>query len=89
MTQPLSGVRKKIHMLAENTMRQHGECPVLERGSQPWEAWRQWRKDQGLPTGFMDRQEQWTVPTTWPPPNLDEMVEATAGKGRLAGKLSQ
>jgi hypothetical protein len=40
--------------------------PVIQKGSNEWIAWRNFRTENGLPVTFMDRCDRWTVPTVWP-----------------------
>lgn len=63
----LEGVSKRLHDLGKAVFAVEKKLPVLEKNSDPWRAWKQWRKDHGLPVGFMKRQDRWTVPAIWPP----------------------
>jgi len=43
------------------------QLQVLERGSPPWLAWLDYRRNHGERTDFMKTRLRWTVPTIWPP----------------------
>ena len=40
---------------------------VANKGSAEWQAWREYRVNQGQGTKLMDAQESFVVPTQWPP----------------------
>lgn len=76
---------KRLHTIGKAIAESEGELPVVEHGTDPWKAWRQWRKDRGIPCGFMDLAERWTVVTIWPPGDLDSLERECASKGRKGG----
>ena len=69
----MTPVARKLYFIGRNIVKAgEGPLPTVERGSPEWTAWRQWRKDHGESVGFMDRLDRWTVPTAYPPIDLDE-----------------
>ena len=60
--------------------------PVIARASPEWRAWRDWRREHGLPVGLMERSEHWTVPLKWPPADLAKL-EAECGQGSCVAAL--
>ncbi|MDA7949714.1 MAG: hypothetical protein MPJ78_19865 [Hyphomicrobiaceae bacterium] len=61
---------------AETIYARDKALPVVVRASPEWRAWRQWRKDHGLPTALMERAERFTVPLAWPPADLGALEAA-------------
>lgn len=79
--------REKISEFAKRTARQNGgKLPVVSRSSLEWEAWRDYRARHGVYNGFFESREKYTVPTEWPPDDIDAEIQAVGG-GRLKDKL--
>lgn len=85
----MSSVQDQLTQLGETIYKRQkpSPLPVLEHGSPAWRAWRQWRLDHDLPVAFMDRQQRWTVPTEWPPSDLDTALTSAAKRSSVASKL--
>ena len=64
-----------------------GVLPVVDRGTPEWESWRNFRKRAGLPVGFMETSERWTVPVVIAPHD-DEWRQMIAGRSAISGKAS-
>lgn len=75
-------LRSKLQLLAEQRYRRDGTLPVLDRDSPAWKAWRDWRQSNGLSVNFMDRQDKWTVPTEYPPVDMNMALQEVGGKTR-------
>lgn len=70
----LNGTQKKLLSLGQR----NGKLCELEKNSPTWREWRQWRLENGLHVSFMDSRQKWTVPTEYPPANLDMALTALA-----------
>lgn len=80
-------ISKRLYDLGKKIFAVHGELPVIEHGSPEWKAWRAWRVEHGLSVNYMDRQDRWTVITTYPPHDLAELEQEWAAKGQR-GRIS-
>lgn len=68
-----TAVAQKLFALADREMAANGRLPVVEKGSKPWAAWREWRVRNNEPVGYWDRANSVTVPVLWPPADLDDV----------------
>lgn len=85
----LEDVAARLHVLGKNIHAATKKAlPVVKRGSDEWLAWRQWRRDNGLSVGFMERQDIWTVPTIYPPANLAELEREWQERAKTGLKKS-
>ena len=80
--------REKISALAKQIYagleRKGQKLPVIERGTPEWDAWRKYRADRGIPNSYFDSADRYTVPTQWPPDDIDGMLQ---GGGRMKERL--
>ena len=77
---------KKLLMLAENNHKRDGYLPVIDKFSgpaisQPWAAWRRYREINRLGTTLMDSRTRYTVPTEFPPTDIDGALASTMKTG--------
>lgn len=94
MSQQSEAMERKIVMLCERNFARDKFLPVIERRLEngsinpQWAAWRQWRKDHGLGTAMMDQRDRWTVPSEFPPADIDGQLQQ-AHFGGLSGKYKR
>jgi len=50
-----------------------GDLPVIHHGTAEWDAWKKFRKENGCNNRYMDSAKRFTVPTRFPPIDLDDL----------------
>jgi len=68
----------KLDQLAKQQYDRNGKLPVIERDTDPWRQWLEWRQQHGLKTDFMRTQPRWTVPTEYPPADFGVIKRSAA-----------
>lgn len=80
-------MQQKISLLAERLYRRDKRLAVIRAGTPAWEAWRAFRARHGIHNRFMDSQKTWTVPSEYPPADIDFELRS-AGGGRLTDRMA-
>lgn len=80
MTNP---VNEKLIALAERNHKLEHGLPVVKKGSDEWNQWRAFYKIHNISTSFMDARSEWTVPSVYPPSDIDTALsKVSEGKTR-------
>lgn len=72
----VGNAERKLNALCIQTYDTQGTLVVIEsdKDREAWRAWRSWRINHDLSVKFMDSCKSWTVPSEFPPENIDQAI---------------